>query len=220
MTDAPDFKQRNVPSTFCPYCGKEIQGLLLKIHSTLDSRPAPFYTPRNYAAFLIVACPRDECHLPFYITTVGTCSESSGKVFSSSPQAIWPPPEKKLDDRIPEDVRADFREAYVAWAMRLDRAACLQLRRCLENACLTAGAPEGKLEDMIEELKGQNKIHPMNAVSAHKTRLIGNFTAHVVREITSDEIQKAMRLTEKILEDLFVVPKLQEEIDTARPKKS
>lgn len=93
------------------------------------------------------------------------------------------------------------------------------LRRTLENACQTAGATKTELKEMIDELAGKNQIHPINVQSAHKARLIGNFTAHVLRDVSSDEVAKVMKLVEKILEDLFVTPAIQKEIDTTKPAK-
>jgi hypothetical protein len=69
---------------------------------------------------------------------------------------------------------------------------------------------------MIDELKVAGRLHPINVLSAHKTRLLGNFTAHLDREVTHSELEKALLLVQKILEDLFVTPALQKEIDTTR----
>ncbi len=172
-----------------------------------------------YGAYCVVRCPRSDCKKTFYVTVTGQLSRHPDRIFDNNWGATWPPASKRIDPRIPEDIKEDYTQAYRSWSMKMNRAACLMLRRCLENACVTAGATKHRLEDMINELKDQGKIFPVNAVSAHRTRIIGNFTAHVIREVTPEEIQVALRLTEKILDDIFVTPVLQNEIDTTRPSK-
>ncbi len=212
----PKIKAENVPGTFCPYCRHLVQGKLVVLDIRGQEPLNPLF-PGYYVAYCTVRCPLVKCARTFYLTVDGQYTQQDGEVFECNPRDVWPPPAKLLDERIPEDIREDYKQANLSWVMGMTRAGTLMLRRCLENACITAGATEDKLENMIDALKGQGRLNPINAVSAHKTRILGNFTAHIVREVTSDELQKAARLTEKILEDLFVVPKLQEEIDTKRP---
>ncbi len=216
---ALQFKAEDVPGTVCPYCRHLVQGKMVSCDIRLQAPLNPMF-PGHYIAYCIVRCPISSCAKTFYVTLDGQYGQSEGKVFNCTPRAVWPPPAKLLDERIPEDVREDYKQADLSWVMGMNRAGTLMLRRCLENACITAGAAEKSLEKMIDELQGQGRIHPINVVSAHKTRILGNFTAHIIREVTSEELEKALRLTEKILEDLFVVPKLQEEIDTGRPPKN
>jgi hypothetical protein len=218
MPYAAKFGQEHVPGTECPFCQYVVQGLLIA-HDVTDESGRASPQASYYGAYCIVQCPRRECNKTFYLSVTGQFSEVTGQIFDSKWRATWPPAVKRLDNRIPEDVREDYNQAYKCWSMMMNRAACLTLRRCLENACITTGATAHTLEDMIDELKDQGKIFPLNTISAHKTRIIGNFTAHVIREISSDEIRTALRLSEKILDDLFVTPALQQEINTTRPPK-
>src|SRR5712692_7871792 len=212
-------KADNVPGTYCPYCRHLVQGKLVALDIRGQESLNPLF-PGYYVAYCTVRCPLVKCARTFYLTVDGPYNQQDGEVFECNPRDVWPLPAKLLDERIPEDVREDYKQAELSWVMRMDRAGTLMLRRCVENACLTAGAVEAKLEKMIDELKEKNVIHPINAVSAHKTRVLGNFTAHIVREVTSAELEKALRLTEKIFDDLFVLPQLQKEIDTEKPPRS
>jgi hypothetical protein len=116
-------------------------------------------------------------------------------------------------------VQQDFRQAYECWMMAMGRAATLMLRRCVENACNICGAQGDDLYQKIEDLKKKNKLHPLNAESAHKARILGRDIAHILHEVDSNEILKCLSLTERILEDLFLLPAIHEEIDEAHPAK-
>jgi hypothetical protein len=170
MSYAPKFSQEYIPGTECPYCQHTVQGLLIALDLTNETGLA---SPQAnyYGAYCVVKCPRKECNRTFYLSVMGQFSNSTGQIFDSKWRSTWPPAVKKLDDRIPEDVREDFKQAYKCRSMMMNRAACLMLRRCLENACITAGATKHTLEDMIDELKDDGKIFPLNTISAHKTRI-------------------------------------------------
>lgn len=213
---SPQFEPHHVPDVFCPHCGVSVHPKLVNF----DIQTWQEGQVDRLMASCVVRCPRKQCHFSFYVTVRGHFSTRDGGIFSTELWAVWPPPAKRIDERIPDDVAVDFRQAFQCWSTGMIRAGTLILRRCLENACLTAGATEARLEDMIDELADKKVLHPINAQSAHKTRIIGNFTAHVVREITPGELEKTLTLTEKILDDLFVTPALQKEIDTTRPTKT
>jgi hypothetical protein len=68
---------------------------------------------------------------------------------------------------------------------------------------------------MIDELRDAGKLHPMNATTAHSARILGNTVAHVLGKIQSAEVKVCLDLIEKVLDDLFVTPKLQEQISNA-----
>jgi hypothetical protein len=55
----------------------------------------------------------------------------------------------------------------------------------------------------------------MNATTAHSARILGNTVAHVLGKIQSAEVKVCLDLIEKVLDDLFVTPKLQEQISNA-----
>ena len=170
----------------------------------------------RYRFTSIVRCTAGKCKLPFYMTITGTFVEGMGHSRTMKTVTVWPVLNKKMSEHILEDVQEDFRQAFAAFHMHLDRAATLMLRRCIENACRAKGAKKEMLYAMIDELKDSGLLHPMNAVSAHKARILGKYTAHLYREVTHGELETALVLTERILEDLFVVPVLQDQI-AAKP---
>ena len=218
MSAIDKFGQENIPGATCPYCQYVVQGRLVEFN--IRTQPGRTSIEPNYfTALCIVQCPRGGCNKGFYLTVVGQFATNSGQIFESTCGAVWPPPSKKIDERIPEDVREDFRQAYRCWIMTMERAATLMLRRCVENACTICGADGDDLYQKIEDLKKKNKLHPMNATSAHKARILGRDAAHILREVESEEVSKCLFLAEKILEDLFVVPAIQQEIDKTHPLK-
>jgi hypothetical protein len=212
------FGQENIPGATCPYCQQIVQGDLLQ-SDVKTQRGRTSIEPDHFIAVCIVRCPHGKCNCRFYLTVTGELSSSDEQILDARCVAVWPPPSKKIDERIPEDVREDFKQAYRCWVMAMERAATLMLRRCIENACAVSGAEGDDLYQKIEDLKRKNKLHPMNAASAHKARILGRDVAHILREVDSDEVSKCLFLSEKILEDLFVVPAIQKEIDGTHPAK-
>lgn len=207
------FTAADVPGVPCPYCAHQVQPVLTNHHLT-EIRDARLSGEKYVRAHCITLCPRRDCYQTFYVTVTGRV-DGGNNVRDAVAENVWPPATASIDDRIEKQVALDFHQAEVAWVMNLDRAASLMLRRCVENACRLRGATKDVLAEMIDELKDAGKLHPINAVSAHKTRVLGNLTAHLDREVTHTELAKALVLVRKILEDLFVTPALQAEIDTS-----
>ena len=211
--------QENIPSSFCPKCNKEIQPKLMEKYERIFEGPVGVYDNNKYYALCIVECPREKCKFAFFIVVGADKSQRDGVIWSEETKATYPQPRWKIDDRIPEDVRQDFHEATYAWLFNLKSASALMLRRTLENACNKCGAKKDDLKDKIDELAAQGKLHPINVESAHKTRLIGNFTAHLIKDVSKDELKSVIYLVEKIMEDLFITPIIRDNLDTSRKKK-
>lgn len=215
MSHVIDHKE--FPNVVCPYCRNAVHPKVKAISqkdgetSRLDRR-----TPFDIGA--VVECTSAQCERQFFVKLVGTYVPNHGRSHSIERIIVWPIAAKNLSEHIPKDVAEDFNQAYRCWNMGMDRAATLMVRRCVENACRTAGAQERSLIDMIDELKGADRLHPMNANTAHGARMLGNNVAHILRDIKGEEIKICLDLIEKVLDDLFVTPKLQEQIAAAAAK--
>ena len=201
----------DLPDSLCPHCGFNVHPMLQGVVET-QGQYSPLKQSRKFTSFCLVRCPRTPCHGQFYLTAEGTASTSNRQVLAVQATAVWPPPMKALDSNIDTDVSEDFKQAYACLKIGAHRAATLMIRRCVENACVTCGGEGEDLYKKIEDLKRKNKLHPTNAESAHKARILGREVAHILREVTPDEIEKCLFLVEKILEDLFVVPAIQQQI--------
>lgn len=205
--------QKELPNVVCPYCGNAVHPVLRAI-AQQDGQTISLYETR-FDIGAVVECTFAKCERQFFLRLTGTYRPNHGSSHNVTRVIVWPAGSRQLSEHIPKDVAEDFSQAYRCWVLMMDRASTMMLRRCVENACRTAGAKEGSLFDMIDGLKAAGLLHPLHAATAHGARILGNTVAHILGDIKSSEIKVCLDLVEKVLDDLFVTPKLQQQIADA-----
>lgn len=106
---------------------------------------------------------------------------------------------------VPEDLRAEFREAELVASVRAWRAASALLRSTLEKTLKQNGYLKGSLANKIDEAAADGVITAARSKRAHEDiRVLGNDVLHDAwREVTEDEYDLAHRYSQRILEDLY-----------------
>ncbi len=200
-------EQASMPDVTCPFCGVTVHPVLRAVVDR-PGRAGGFL----FAATL-VECPRRECFRPFlaYVHFFNTTPPSTMQVMG-----VWPPPIQKAPDGVPGEIGRDYVEAHRCLAIGAHVAAALMARRIVEAACKERGATQRDLVDKIKELGKANKIHPLHVESASAARLLGKDAAHLLRDITKEEVEALFKLLHHFLEDLYTTPLVQKEIHQAR----
>jgi hypothetical protein len=147
-------------------------------------------------------------------------------------------PNDAVAEEIPDEIKADFKEALRCRFVDAYNATAEMCRRALETSCIDLGAsPKDVLEDMIDELETKRKITPFLKEVAHKIRLGGNRGAHPspsasstttapseeakpgpIRIITMEHADAIIKFTHEFFHHVYVVPKQLDKYDFSKPK--
>jgi hypothetical protein len=105
-----------------------------------------------------------------------------------------------------------YREILGAINAELPLLAAIGLRTLIEAVCHDARAKGKNLESLIDSLADLGVLSKAQATTLYSPRLVGNATAHQIAAPEVQELIAALRITETILETLYVIPKLKEGI--------
>lgn len=184
-------------SIYCPYCHKY----------TLLTKRGDFTS--QYGVYWMGEC--NSCHKVVLV--------------SDHLDQIYPTPlPKPVDERIPDSIRKDFKEAQKCFSIGAFRAAGVMARRALQNCCLDKGAKEkDNLEKQISWLFEQGIITKDLKEWAHEVRLTGNDAAHPKKSeedqpVTEEDAKEILDLLEQFTNVLYVAPAIAEERRKLREK--
>lgn len=110
-----------------------------------------------------------------------------------------------VPDEVPEDIRAEFREAELCASYGAARAASALFRSTLEKTLKANGYAAGTLKDKIDEAAKDGVITKARKQRVHDNiRVLGNDVLHEDwREISTDEVSDSHRYVQRILEDFY-----------------
>jgi hypothetical protein len=132
------------------------------------------------------------------------CSESfgGGELESFFPFSIE---HLSVPNEVPEDIKAEFREAELCVAFGATRAASALFRSSLEKTLKANGYDKGTLKDKINEATQDGVITEARKRRANENiRVLGNDVLHEEwREINADEVSDSHRYAQRIVEDFY-----------------
>jgi len=110
-----------------------------------------------------------------------------------------------IPSAVPDDVKAELREAELTGSIGAWRAGSAMLRSTLEKTLKSNGYTRGNLASKIDEAAADGVITEARARRAHDDiRVLGNDVLHDEwRPVGQDEFDLAHRYTQRILEDLY-----------------
>lgn len=156
------------------------------------------------------------------MTVVGESSErpmrlSNAKHFwrENDPIQVAPPWIEGQDfNYVPEHIAKAASEAYKCHSIDAYMAAILMARTSIEAAAKDRGVTEGKLVQKINELARSGLIRETIKDAAHHVRMFGNDMAHgdIEAEVTKRDSEQVLRLLTFILQDLYEVGELLNEV--------
>jgi hypothetical protein len=117
---------------------------------------------------------------------------------------------------LPGPVERVYREILGAINAELPLLATIGLRTLIEAVCHDARVKGKNLESLIDSLADLGVLSKAQATTLYSPRLVGNAATHQITAPESAELTAALRITEAILETLYVIPKLKHNTQTVR----
>jgi len=183
----------NHDSIYCPNCRK---------HTNLINRGR--YNVSGPLAVEIGEC--NSCSFFLLVHRAGS------NIIETHPKALPRP----VDERIPEVIASDFKEALNCFSVNAYRAASVMARRAIQTICLEKGAPKGKkLSEQIDWLFDNRVITTDLQGWAHEVRFIGNDGAHPDLDdpnpVSRNDALDILDLFDEFAKVLYVAPAIAEE---------
>jgi len=175
---------------------------------------------RNQRVYFIARCSYFDCHAPFFAIF-------DPHAYSARIVGTYPYPNvqaEQFDDAIPEELRADFAEAHRCQYAYAHKSTVTMCRRVIEKTAILnldevdrVNPPNHrypgqtkKLHELIDTMFAKGLLISALRDMAHEIRFFGNYGAHAqddgLDEVTADEVDDMMQLTEQILHALYVAP--------------
>jgi hypothetical protein len=120
------------------------------------------------------------------------------------PVRVWPPT-RQLAWTVPDDVRADWREAVVCYEARAYAATVVMVRRMLEGVCREKGVAATNLNRMLDRMRADGHIDGSLAEWGHMLREVGNTGAHHGGRVSRESATDALDFAEAFATHVFVL---------------
>lgn len=113
---------------------------------------------------------------------------------------------------LPNDLRRIYLETAQALSNDSPVLVGIGLRAIVETVCKEKNASGGDLYAKINDMASKNVLTPASANILHKVRSLGNKAAHEVIPHTPKQLAVAMGVVEHMLKDVYILPKLIEDV--------
>ncbi|MDE2019262.1 MAG: DUF4145 domain-containing protein [Patescibacteria group bacterium] len=107
---------------------------------------------------------------------------------------------------LPLNIRKIYEETHGALCSRFAILAGIGIRTLAESICKEKDTVGINLEKKIDDLVIKGILTRNNAEVLHKTRLLGNRSAHEFVEPKEQELDIAMDIIENLLENVYIIP--------------
>jgi hypothetical protein len=114
-----------------------------------------------------------------------------------------------LDEQyyLPDKVKNIYKETHAALSSKLKILAGVGIRALIEGVCLEEEAKGINLKERINDLVAKGILTASNAETLHKTRFLGNKSAHELEVAKDQELGIAFDIVENMLQTLYIIPK-------------
>ena len=119
----------------------------------------------------------------------------------------------------PTRVRAIYLEVVKSINSDLLLLAAIGLRALIEAICKDRGVRARNLERRIDGLAGDGVLSTRESQILHGLRFMGNAVAHEIARPHRDEVLAALGIAESMLQVIYILPRLSEEVRTGRPNR-
>lgn len=173
-------------SIYCPNCER---------YTSLSEL---IHYDKNFIRFEVSEC--NNCTQHFLVIR----NRNEDKIIAMYPESL----PGHVDEKIPDPIKADFKEALVCEAAGSYRGAAALARRTLQVICLDKGTPANKkLHKQIDWLFENSIITSDIKNWAHEVRFVGNDAAHPnTTEVAKDDARDILELLESMCDVLYVAP--------------
>lgn len=108
---------------------------------------------------------------------------------------------------LPAKIKEIYNETHSALLSKLDILASVGIRTLIEAVCLEEKAEGKDLQTKINNLVTKNVLTNKSAEILHKTRFLGNKSAHEITAPSNEELLVTFEIAENLLRNLYVIPK-------------
>ncbi len=106
----------------------------------------------------------------------------------------------------PIALKTFIKNSRCAICSKFNILAGIGIRALVESVCKDKNAVGNDLEKRINDLVLKGILTKDEAGILHKTRLLGNRSAHEVAEPTYEELEIAMDIVENLLRNVYIIP--------------
>lgn len=199
-------------SIYCPYCHKytSLDSLTIRTGASIGGRDvttsASWNDSERKNTWTMKKC--NSCHGVVMLKNHG--------------ETIYPSPlPSPIDERIIELVKIDLKEAKLCYSVSAFKATVVLSRRALQSICIDKGAHQTKkLYEQIQDLADRGVITNDLKDWATEVRYVGNDGAHPGEEITLEDAEAILKLTEQIANVIYIMPEIAKELRQKRNWKS
>ncbi|MEH7504929.1 DUF4145 domain-containing protein [Neobacillus drentensis] len=199
----------------CPHCGNKTPMNLLNKFEKTTTIPIEFDEEARFTdIFEVFECPVCENYHMYYThwNTEDTHFDDDFNIYDDG-KVLFPVTETVTLYRLPKSVKSAYESAFKV--KNIDYYSCvMSLRRTLEMVCKDKGAVNGQLHQKLNQLQQQGILPPLMGDISKVIKDFGNMAAHGDQvEFDRYLVDSMFRLTNKILEFVYILPK---EIEAAR----
>ena len=207
---------------YCPYCNKLVHFSWCHISNDYEYHDISRYLDNYYIENKVGIWAMAECPSCDNIVLIKMKIDSSSYNNNALDlvEIIPAPLPNPTDDRVKREIKIDIDEAKICFSVKAYRACAIMCRRALQTICIDNGAnPNKNLDYQIEELFENGTITKKIADWATSVRWVGNDAAHPKNEeVTTDDADRILKLTEQIADNLYVTDALSKEVDKTHKK--
>lgn len=162
----------------------------------------------------VVLCAGAQCEAcKEFVLVIGFRGRSTQGPLSL--RAVFPlgKPNDMIEEGIPTEIGADFREALRCRWVGAFKATVTMCRRAIQASCLDKKAgPKKKLTEQIDEIGESGLITEPLRLFAHEVRLEGNDGAHPgpdgLNSVTEEDADDILEFTREYLHHVYVMPEM------------
>ena len=203
----------------CRRCsGKTRHTVLCKETENADSEDG-FWRRTHYLA----KCAG--CETYCYATATETEDTYDPRLEEMVPEwAVYPTPAGEKEPLgkyfvLPIRVKAIYLEVVEAINGEQLLLSAIGLRTLIEAVCKDQGVKARNLEKLIDGLADCGVLSTKEAEILHGLRFMGNAVAHEIARPGRDEVLAALVIAESMLQVIYILPRLSDEVTTGRPPK-
>jgi len=111
-------------------------------------------------------------------------------------------------DRLPEQVRSVYSEAFQAISEKMPILAGIGVRAIIETVSNAKKACGANLEQKIDALVKMGLITSEGSIVLHSLRFLGNAAAHEAKAHSEEELIAALDVIENLLSSVYLIPQL------------
>lgn len=149
--------------------------------------------------------------------------DEEGNYFATETESIYPNrlagrPSLQEAYSLPDKIKNIYNETHSALTSKLKILAGVGIRALIEAICLEEKAKGSNLEKKINNLVEKGVLTTSSSLTLHKTRFLGNRSAHEIEAATDIELEVAFDIVENLLKTVYIIPRKAKNLSLPRER--